>query len=201
MPAALRCHGHGEQPLARAMAALALATGVNTGSVVLRQRTSFLTRRFSRRGWYVHLMLVPPPWGWFLSLLRPIARRQRWLMPAHLESLGNPVLAVAGALWLGAYAKLGGARTANGNPFGHGNAAPVTNGIYRLRANPMYDAYVLALIGLALRNRNAAFLVLAGEAAVLCHGIEARAENRAISRATVGPIDVQVGQSPDVSAS
>jgi protein-S-isoprenylcysteine O-methyltransferase Ste14 len=183
MPAALRCHSHDGQPLARAMAALALATGANTGSVVLQQRTGFLTRRFGRRGWYVHLALVLPLWGRFLSLLRPIARRQCWLLPAPLRPLGTPVLVAAGALWLAAYAKLGGARTGNGNLFGHGDTAPVTGGIYRFRANPMYDAYVLALVGLALRTRSAAFLVLAGEAALLCHGIEARAENRAIAEA------------------
>lgn len=163
-----------------AMSAFAGAASLNTASVALQQRSAFLTRRFGRRGWYIHLALVLPAWLGFLLSLHGLDPRTRWSLPAGVRPLGTPVLTMASVLWLTAYAQLGGTRSGNGNLFGHGSQALVTGGIFRFRQNPMYDSYVLALIGQALRRRNATYLLLAGEAAVLFYGIEARVENRGL---------------------
>ena len=160
--------------------ALAAAAGINTASGALQQRAAVLTRRFRRRGWYVHLALVVPPWAAFLLLLRGLGRQVCWPLPPCVRPFGAPVLAAAGALWVAAFAQLGGATTGNGDLFGHGKRTRVTGGIFRVRRNPMYDSYVLALVGLALRRANAAYLLLAGEAIVLLHGVEARVEGRSL---------------------
>lgn len=156
----------------------AVAAFTNTLSVVLQQRGTYFTRWFGQRGWYVHLALVLPLWVLLLALIPGAGRRLHWPLPAALRPFGLPLLLGAAFLWLALYRQLGDTRTANGNLFGHGSQERVTGGVFRFRANPMYDSYVLALVGLALRRRNAVYLLLAGEAAVLCHGIEAHAENR-----------------------
>lgn len=156
----------------------AAATALNTGSVALQQRHAVLTRRFGERGWYVHLALVLPAWGVFLSHLRGLNARVRWPLPPLVRPLGLPVLGTAVALWLLAYRQLGGARTANGNIFGHGPTSRLEGGLFRFVDNPMYLSYVLAFVGLALRRTNAVYLVLAVESYLLCYQVEARAENR-----------------------
>ena len=160
------------------MAAFALAAGVNTASVALQQRAACLTRWFGPRGWYVHLGVVLPFWAWFLALLPGLGRRVCWPVPGRLRSLGAPTVAIAGLLWLLAFKELGAARTGNANLFGHGSPEPVRGGVFRLLANPMYDSYALALLGVALQGGNGVYLLLAGESIVLLNGLEAAVENR-----------------------
>jgi protein-S-isoprenylcysteine O-methyltransferase Ste14 len=162
------------------MGAFALAAGVNTASVAVQQRFSLLTRRFGRRGWYVHLAIVIPPWTGFLILLPGLGRCVRWPLPRHLRLLGAPLLVIAAILWLLAFGQLGPTRTGNGNVFGRGSQEPVRGGIFRVLRNPMYDSYVLAFIGAAFRSLNGVYLLLAGEAYILCHQLEARVENRPV---------------------
>ncbi|MGI8552941.1 MAG: PEMT/PEM2 family methyltransferase [Dehalococcoidia bacterium] len=160
------------------IAAFALAAGVNTASVAFQQRSAYLTRKFGRHGWAVHLAVVTPLWVSFLALLPGLGRRVRWPLPARLRPFGTPLFLTAAMLWLLAFRKLGATRTGNGNLFGHGSQEPVSGGIFRLTRNPMYDSYVLAFIAAALRSLNGMYLVLAGAAYVLCHRIEARVENQ-----------------------
>lgn len=160
------------------LAAFALAAGVNTASVALQRRTGFLTRRFGRWGWRLHLALVLPPWGVALALLPGLGRRICWPLPRALRPLGLPLLAGAALLWWSAFRLLGAARTGNGDAFDVVNARPITGGIFRWLANPMYDSYVLALLGAALRTRNGVYALVAGELYLLLHQMEARVENR-----------------------
>lgn len=164
--------------------ALAVAALTNTASVVLQQRGRYLTRWFGRRGWYIHLTLVLPFWAAFLATLPGAGDRLRWPLPRRLSGFGTLLLGAVAVLWLASYRQLGGTRTGNGNIFGHGSPARLRSGVFRVRPNPMYDSYVLALIGIALRRRNAAYLLLAVEAALLCYGMEAHAENRFLPDST-----------------
>jgi len=158
--------------------AFALAAGVNTASVALQQRDQFLTRRFGRRGWYVHLAVVLPPWAVFLALVPRLGGQVRWPLPRAVQVAGPPVLGVAASLWVLAYRQLGGTRMANGNIFGVGDATRVEGGLFRFVANPIYLSYLLTFIGLAFRQRNAVYLLLAGESYLLFNQLEARVENR-----------------------
>jgi protein-S-isoprenylcysteine O-methyltransferase Ste14 len=178
--------------LVQTLAVFAAAAGVNTGNVAIEQRTSFFTRRFGPRAWYVHLALVLPVWGGFLLQLRRVGRSVHWPLPRAAQPLGTLLLLAAGGLWLTAFTELGPRRTGNGNLFGRGSQAPVTGGVFRHRTNPMYDSYVLALVGLALRTRNAVYLLLAGEALLLCHGIEAPVENRPLAARHLRPAPLSV---------
>ncbi|MGD9893737.1 MAG: methyltransferase [Dehalococcoidia bacterium] len=153
------------------------AAGVNTASVAFQQRTAYLTRRFGPYGWCIHLVTVISLWVCFLALLPGLGRRVRWPLPSLVRPWGVPLLVVAALGWLIAFLQLGGTRTGNGNFFGHGSTEPVCGGIFALLRNPMYDSYVLALVGAALHSGNAVYLLLAGQAAVLFH-IEADIENR-----------------------
>lgn len=157
---------------------LVLATCVNTASVAAQQHGHYLTRWFGRRGWYVHLALVLPPWLAFLALLPGLNRHVHWPLPRAGRRYGGLVLALAGVLWVLAYRALGAARTGNGNFFGRAPDAPVDSGLFRLRTNPMYDSYTLALVGLALIRQNAAYLPIAAASIPLLHGLEAGIENR-----------------------
>jgi protein-S-isoprenylcysteine O-methyltransferase Ste14 len=160
------------------VAIFALAAGANTASVAIEQRWSLLSRWFGRRGWYVHLGIVVPPWALFLALVPGLNRHVSWPLPARLRSPGTVLLGAAALLWLLAFRRLGGARTANGNIFGHGSQERVEGGLFRVLRNPMYDSYALALAGLAFRRRNAAYLLLAAESYLLLNQMEARVENR-----------------------
>src|SRR5262249_28062638 len=80
-------------------------------------------------------------------------------------------------LWLAAFRQLGPARTANGFFFNRGPARRVEGGVYRWLRDPMYTAYALALVGLGLWRRNAAYPALAAEAYALLEWVEAPVEN------------------------
>jgi protein-S-isoprenylcysteine O-methyltransferase Ste14 len=160
------------------MSTFALAAGANTASVAVEQRWSLLTRWLGRRGWYVHLGIVVPLWALFLALVPGLGRYVSWPISGRLRPLGTVLLGAAALLWLLAYRQLGGARTANGNIFGHGSRARVDGGVFRILRNPMYDSYALALAGLALRRGNSVYLLLAAESFLLLNQVEARVENR-----------------------
>jgi len=164
--------------LMRTVAAFAVAAGINSADVAIEQRSRIFTRHFGRRGWYIHLAIVLPAWIGVLLQMRRVGRHVQWPLPQALQPLGMLLLTAATGFWLAAFTELGPVRTGNGDLFGHGSQEPVTGGVFRYRSNPMYDSYVLALVGLALHASNAVYLLLAGEALVLCHGFEARVENR-----------------------
>lgn len=184
---AMRARSPLRQPLAVAMASFAAAALLNTTSVLLQQRTGFFTRRFGARGWSAHLALVLPAWTLALWRMRALAQGRGRSLPEAARPCGTLLLLVAGGLWFAAFVELGPTRTGNGNLFGRGSREPVRGGVFRLRANPMYDSYVLMLIGLALRTGKAAYLTLAGEAIVLLHGIRSPRREPPDRSATAAP--------------
>ena len=161
----------------------ALAAGVNTGSVAFQQRTSWFTRRFGSRGWYVHLAVIAPGWLLFLVLQAQLGRHNAWPLPHWLWPAGAAVVLVGLALVVDASARLGLAGTLNGYFFGRGPQAPVRTGTFRWLANPMYDGFFLLFVGTALLLGNAAYLVLAAESVLLLSLLESSVENRGLSKA------------------
>lgn len=188
-------HGIWSTRLVVTALALAAAVAINTASVALEQRRSLLSRRFGRRGWYVHLAVVTPPWALFVALLPSISGRVMWPLNPRLRPLGKALAVLGAAIWLDAFARMGPERTANGYFFGHGPRQQVTGGVYRWLHNPMYDAYALVLAGVGLRTRNARFLVLAAEAYLLLNLVEARVENRPFSPAPLSEPASEDGES------
>jgi protein-S-isoprenylcysteine O-methyltransferase Ste14 len=168
------------------MLTLAVAVGVNTASVALQARCGLFTSRFGRRGLEAHLAVTLPGWLAFLALLPRAGAPTEWPLPAQSKPLGRPLQVASGLLWLAAFRQLGPVRTANGYFFGRGPRARASGGVYRHLSNPMYAAYVLALVGTAFRTANAAYLPLAAEAAML-FSIEARIENRPFRKREVTP--------------
>ncbi|MBI4214007.1 MAG: hypothetical protein HY534_06835 [Chloroflexi bacterium] len=163
------------------LAAFAIAAAVNTASVAVQQRFHFLTRTFGKNGWYVHIALIAPPWLAFLALLRDLNQRARWPLPESMRPLGSFLLVIASGLWFAAFRELGPVRVANGYFFGRGPSERVSGSVFRLRRDPMYDAYALALVGTAFRRANGVYLLLAVESLLLLNGLEASVENRAFA--------------------
>lgn len=161
-----------------AMAAFALAAGVNTASVELQQRRQWLTRRFKRCDWYVHLALITPSYVWLFCLLWGLNTRVRWPLPRGARRLALPVALLATALFLGAAIPLGPAGVLNGYFFGRSTADRRPSGIFRWLRNPSYDGYVLAFLTLAYRKGNAIYVLLAAESFALLNLMEASVENR-----------------------
>ena len=165
------------------LVSFALAAGVNTGSVALQQRTSWFTRRFGSRGWYVHLAIIAPGWLLFLTLQAQLGRETHWPLPLWLRPAGAAVVLAGLALVADASARLGLAGTLNGYFFGRGPKAPVRSGTFRWLANPMYDGFFLLFVGTALLLHNAVYLALAAESVLLLNLLEGSIENRGLSRA------------------
>lgn len=164
------------------MGVFALAAGINTASLAREQDTGWLTRRFGRRAWYAHLLLISPAWMAFLFSLTRVDPKARWSLPGLLRPAGWGLVAASAGLWVAAYRQLGPDRTANGYFFGRGPSEPVTGGIYRWLRDPMYDAYALAFAGGGLATANAVYLLLAAQSVLLLNLLEAGVENRPFSR-------------------
>jgi len=160
------------------MAVFALATAINTASVVIEQKGALLTRFVGSRAWYLHLAVITPAWVWFLALARRLGEHADWPLPPVVRPFGVSVLVVGVIIFILAFRELGFAGMANGYFFGRTSKTPVRSGVYRLLKNPMYDSYAVILIGVGLYAANAAYLLLAGESMVLLNLLEARVENR-----------------------
>jgi len=179
-----------------AMLAFAVATGVNTASVEVQQRSQLLTRCFKGRDWYAHLALTTPGYLWFFSLLRGLDTRVRWPLPGALRRLGTPLALSAAALGLGALSQLGLAGTLDGYFFGRSKPNRLSKGVFRWLRNPMYDSYVLAFVATACRKQNAVHLLLAAESFVLLNLLEAGVENRPFREAAPGATNVPAALLP-----
>ena len=167
-----------------AMAALAVAAGVNTASIAIQARYRLLTRMFASRDWAIHLILISPVYTWFLYLVASLVRDTAHRRPGRFRPIGAIVCIVALMVWVVAYRQLGPARTGNGYFFGRGGSTPVQGWLYRWLANPMYDSYTAMLIGLAIWNSDKRFLPLAAEAYLMFNIVEARVENRWLAEAS-----------------
>jgi len=178
--------------LALTSTAFVVAVGINTASVAIEQRRGLLTRCFGSKGWYVHLAVISPGWAWFFLLLRKLGTRTIWPLPKGLRPFGGTLLPMAAAGWLLAFIQLGPVRTLNGNNFGRANADPITVGSFHWSPNPMYDSYVIAFIGRALRDGNGVYLLLAAQSFILLNLIEASVEGRSLvtsNRIRAGALD------------
>lgn len=159
------------------IAIFAFAAGVNTGSVAFQQRTRWLTRRFGRGAWWVHMALVSPGWALFLNLEVQLGRHLVWPLPAVLWPLGLGLLVLAAVLFAASSSQLGLRRTCNGYFFDSEPPQPVSGAVYRWLENPMYDSFWIAFVGLALIEANAAYLALAVASYLLLNRCEAKIEN------------------------
>lgn len=166
------------------VALFALAAGINTASVGLEQNRGWLTHRFGRYAWPVHLLLISPAWALFLFVLSQLGGHVHWLLPAVLQPLGWLVLGAAVLLFLASLWQLGLRRTLNGYFFGAAPSTPISGGLYRWLDNPMYHSYWLAFVGTALAQANAAYLVLAAASFLLLNRCEAKVENRPLQAAS-----------------
>ena len=159
------------------IAIFAFAAGVNTGSVAFQQRTRWLTRRFGRGAWWVHMAVVVPGWALFLYVEIKLGRHLVWPLPVVLRPLGWGLFALAAVLFVASFGQLGLRRTFNGYFFDSGSPKLVSGAIYRWLENPMYDGFWISFVGLALIQANAAYLVLAAASYLLLNRCEAKIEN------------------------
>jgi len=156
----------------------AVASGINTASVVFEQRNRWLTSRFGDRAWPVHMAIITPGWVAFLIYETLLGSWVHWSLPEVLRPAGAVIAIGAGALFAVSVLQLGIRKTFNGYFFGSADSAPVSGGVYRWMANPMYDSFWLAFVGIALLRANAIYLVLAAASYLLLNRCEAKFENR-----------------------
>jgi len=164
----------------------AMASGINTASVLFEQRNRWLTSRFGARAWPVHMAIITPGWVAFLTFETLLGNWVHWDLPEVLRPAGVVRAIGAGALFAASILQLGIRKTFNGYFFASTDSAPVSGGIFRWLANPMYDSFWLAFVGIALFRANAIYLVLAAASYLLLNRCEATVENRPFSPSRSG---------------
>jgi protein-S-isoprenylcysteine O-methyltransferase Ste14 len=151
----------------------ALAVAVNCASVHAQKRHRVYDR-LGRWGWPAHIALLVLVWGAAIACMALLVGKVTWSLPGWVKPIGL-ALGVAGSLMFGAAIReLGIQSLFNGNFFGR--ASFTDRGIYRVLSNPMYDAYCVLLVSLALRRADAVYLLLAVESFIGLNVIEARIE-------------------------
>lgn len=153
--------------------ALAVAAAVNCAAVHLQRRHGAYDR-LGRRAWPAHIALLCAVWGAAIACIALSGGEARWPLPDWVRPLGLLLGLLGTALFGAAFRELGLQSLFNGNFFGRGDG--IAGGVYRVLADPMYDAYALLLLSLALRRADAAYLLLALESVVLLNLVEARVE-------------------------
>jgi hypothetical protein len=151
----------------------ALAVAVNCASVYAQKRRRVYDR-LGRWGWPAHITLLVVVWGAAIACMALLVGKVTWSLPDWVKPIGI-ALGIAGSMmFAAAIRELGLQSLFNGNFFGR--AGFTDRGIYRLLSNPMYDAYCVLLVSLALRRADAVYLLLALESFIGLNLIEARIE-------------------------
>ncbi len=151
----------------------AFAAAVNSGSVLAQKRRRAYDR-LGRWGWRAHIALLVVVWGAAVVAIVLVGRDWVVALPGWVRPIGIVTGVIASLTFAAALRELGVQSLFNGNFFRRGSYS--AEGVYALLAHPMYDAYVLSLISLGLREANAAYFVLAAESALALNVVEARVE-------------------------
>jgi protein-S-isoprenylcysteine O-methyltransferase Ste14 len=151
----------------------AVAVAANCASVHAQKRHRVYDR-LGRWGWPAHIVLLVLVWGAAVVCLALAGDKATWPMAGWVRPIGWVVGALASLIFGTALRELGLQSLFNGNFFGRG--AYSDHGIYRRLANPMYDAFLLAFVSIALRRADAVYFLLAVESLILLNVIEARVE-------------------------
>jgi protein-S-isoprenylcysteine O-methyltransferase Ste14 len=162
----------------------ALAVAINCLSVHAQRRHRAYDR-LGRWGWPAHIALLTLAWGGAIVCFAFIKGRAVWPLAGWVRPLGIVVGALASLTFGAALRELGLQSLFNGNFFGR--AVFSERGIYRVLANPMYDAFLLAFVSLALRRADAIYFLFALESLVGLNLIEARVERVELPDAAAGP--------------
>lgn len=150
----------------------ALAIGVNSGSVFAQKRFEFYSR-WRNNGWLLHSLVILPFWTIFIYLL--INLNSHYLLRFQAAPvIGYIFYGLAALLFWLAIREIGWQSLLNGNWFGRGKISHL--GIFNILENPIYDSYLLAFIGAALVDGNAAYFVIGLESYIGLNVIEGRIE-------------------------
>lgn len=150
----------------------ALAIGINTGSVFAQKRFGFYTR-WHKNGWRLHSVVILPFWTLAIYLLLNVDRHYLLRFPA-MPVIGYAFFALATLVFGLAIREIGWSAVLNGNWFGRGKISHAR--IFTVLENPIYDSYILAFIGAALMDGNAAYFVIALQSYIGLNIIESRVE-------------------------
>lgn len=164
--------------LAFALGAFMVAIAVNCVAVHLQKRHRLYDRWFGARAWSAHIVLLVLVWGTVvvsLVVLVLVGPDPSWPWPGWVRPAGLVVSLVATLIFGMAIRRLGIQALFNGNFFGRGRHVD-RNGIYGYLRDPMYVAYTLTFVGIALRMADGAYLLFALISLVGLIGVEARVE-------------------------
>jgi protein-S-isoprenylcysteine O-methyltransferase Ste14 len=160
-----------------ALAALAGAIAVNCVAVWAQKRHRFYDRVFGRRAWPAHIALLVTVWSTAIVLIVVLVLEGpeiSWPLPVWVRPIGLAVSLAATLIFGQAIRALGAQALFNGNFFGRARFAE--GGIYGRLRDPMYVAYTLSFVSLALREADAVYLLFALVSLVGLQGVEARVE-------------------------
>src|ERR1700759_3482402 len=134
-----------------ALAALVAAIAVNCLAVHAQKRHRLYDRWFGRRAWSAHIALLVVIWGAAIAaivVLVVVGPEVSWPLPPWVRPLGLVVSVAASVIFALAIRELGAQALFNGNFFGHRRFSDAS--IYRVLSDPMYVAYTLSFVSLAL---------------------------------------------------
>lgn len=156
-----------------AIAALTLAIIVNTLTVYL-QRTRDIYKRFGKRAWMVHQIILTLFWG--LAVLAGFGLGgSNFSIDRTFPLVGFSIMMGAVLLFAAALKQVGSQGLGNGNFFG--KPVKKLGGVYKLINDPMYFSYFFWYLGLALTTGKITFFIMAGIVVVGLIGVESRLES------------------------
>jgi protein-S-isoprenylcysteine O-methyltransferase Ste14 len=167
-----------------ALAGLTGAIAVNCVAVWAQKHHRCYDRVFGQRAWTAHIALLVAVWGVAIVLIVVLVLEGpelSWPLPTWVRPFGLVVSLGATLIFGRAIRALGVQALFNGNFFGRGRFAE--GGVYAWLRDPMYVAYTLSFVSLALREADAVYLLFALVSLVGLQGAEARVERIDVSAA------------------